>query len=563
MVVPPIVEREFRLALRRHASGKSRFKTAALAAALVALFLLFSVFMPSRTWSSTLYEWLFYGGLYLAVVPSLQISTALFVEERRNQTMELLHLAGLGPGSLFLGKLTGGLLIASGDLLALVPFLAIPFLGGGISFPLYVATVASLPVLLLFVVATGVLASVLWKTDGSALVGALSLGALLCLALPLLYNLGRLLTGTAPFAARWLCLSPAFGPYLVHAHFSGGTQRSFWLNELITLSLAGSEVVLAAIFLRQGWKRQVAGAAPGRWEKTWQECVHGTARWRRDLRDKLLPQYPYQWLAQQDRGPVLLAWMVLGGGTLAWLAISAAWPRIGLSTTIIFGLGVLLVGTVQIVAIYAAGRRIGADRQEGTLELVLTTPLSVGEIVQGQVAAIQAQFRPVRRALLGVCLLMMAGGFCLRSFNTAAAIECGLIWVVLLSWPFCGSRQMILRAMWKALNTGRPMFGVFRVQGGRWVWFYYYLWYGRIIFNAFTGKAVLFPTGSPVEVMVVSIACCCVLLVLAVATYQENHLDLQIKLLRDMRTIAQEPVPEANDPRLKSWDGQNRLPSRR
>ena len=239
MVLPPIIEREFRVALRRHAAGKSRFKTALLAAALVALFLLFSFAVPPRTWGSKLHEWLFYGGLYLAIAPSMQISTALFAEERRNQTRELLHLAGMGPVRLFLGKLTGGLLIASGDLLALVPFLAIPFLSGGISFPLYVATVASLPVLLLFVVATGVLASVVWNRDGSALIGAVSLGALICLALPLLYTLGSLLTGAAPFAARWLCLSPAFGPYLVHAHFSGGTPRLFLrLNELLNHAAA-------------------------------------------------------------------------------------------------------------------------------------------------------------------------------------------------------------------------------------------------------------------------------------------------------------------------------------
>jgi ABC-type Na+ efflux pump permease subunit len=505
----------------------------------------------------------FFGGLYLAIAPSIQISTALFAEERRNQTMELLHLAGLGPLSLFLGKLTGGLLIASGDLLALVPFLAIPFFSGGISFPLYVATVASLPVLLLFIVATGVLASVLWHEEGSALIGALCLGAVVCLALPLLYYLGWLLTGVAPFPARWLCLSPAFGPYLVHAHFSGGTPRLFWLSELSTLLLAGTEVMLAAMLLRQSWKRQVAGAPAGRWALTWQEWVHGSAPWRQALRDKLLPTFPCQWLAQQDRSPALLAWAVLGAGTLAWIAVSVAWPRIGLSTVIVFGLAILLIGAVQLVTIYAAGRRIGSDRQEGTLELMLTTPLSVGEIIEGQVAAIQAQFRPVRRALLGVCLVMMVGGFCLRAWKTSAATEYGLIWAVLLAWPFCGRRKMMLRAMWNALNTGRPMFSVFRTRGGRWIWFYYCFFYGRMIFNAFTGKAVLFPTGSVLEVAIVALACCWVLLVLATAAFLGKNRDVEDKLLREMRAIAQEPAPEANDPRLKAWDGLNRLPSRR
>ena len=331
---------------------------------------------------------------------------------------------------MFLGKLTGGLLIASGDLLALVPFLAIPFLSGGISFPLYAATVVDLPVLLLFTVATGVLASVLWKEDGSALIGGLILGAVVCLTLPFVYNLVRLMTGLVPFPARWLCLSPAYGPYLVHAHFSGGGLRMFWLNELVTLVLAGIEVLLAAVLLQYNWKRQVAGAAPGRWEKTWRGWIHGTVPWRRALQDNVLPKYPYQWLAQRDRGPVLVAWTILGAGTLAWVAASLAWPRVGLYTTIVFGLGVSLLWGVQIVTIYAAGRRIGIDRQEGTLELILTTPVSAGEIVEGQIAATRAQFRPVRWTLFGVCVAMMMGGFWMRSWNARSRHRVLPIWAI-------------------------------------------------------------------------------------------------------------------------------------
>jgi ABC-type Na+ efflux pump permease subunit len=49
-------------------------------------------------------------------------------------------------------------------------------------------------------------------------------------------------------------------------------------------------------------------------------------------------------------------------------------------------------------------------RREGSLELLLTTPLRPDEIVEGQAAALRAQFRPVRLALLGLFALMMLGG---------------------------------------------------------------------------------------------------------------------------------------------------------
>ena len=70
--MPPIIEREFRVALRRHAAGKSRFKIAAVATCVMAVFMVFGEN------GSSLYWLFFYAGLYLAVMPPLQISSALF-----------------------------------------------------------------------------------------------------------------------------------------------------------------------------------------------------------------------------------------------------------------------------------------------------------------------------------------------------------------------------------------------------------------------------------------------------------------------------------------------------
>jgi len=46
----------------------------------------------------------------------------------------------------------------------------------------------------------------------------------LSLAVPVPYELGWLLNGKEPFPAAWLCLSPAYGPYLVWSGF--GTVQS-------------------------------------------------------------------------------------------------------------------------------------------------------------------------------------------------------------------------------------------------------------------------------------------------------------------------------------------------
>jgi hypothetical protein len=62
---------------------------------------------------------------------------------------------------LFVGKLLGGVRISSSELMALAPLLAVPFLSGGVSFELFLETVACLPTLFVLVLALGSLASAL------------------------------------------------------------------------------------------------------------------------------------------------------------------------------------------------------------------------------------------------------------------------------------------------------------------------------------------------------------------------------------------------------------------
>lgn len=162
MFLPPIIERELRIALRKRRTLRSRLMIALGGTLLVSLFFLFSLVMGPKIIGKNLHQFLFYAGLYLAVIPPLTISVALFSEERRNQTLELLYLSGIGSGELFVGKLLGGVLNASSDLLALCPFLAIPFFSGGLSLDLYLATVACFPTLLIFIVTAGLLTSVRW-----------------------------------------------------------------------------------------------------------------------------------------------------------------------------------------------------------------------------------------------------------------------------------------------------------------------------------------------------------------------------------------------------------------
>ena len=239
----------------------------------------------------------------------------------------LLYLTGIGSGELFLGKLLGGILIASGDLLAIVPFLAEPFLCGGVSLDLFLATVACFPAVLLFIVAIGVLASVICRDDGAALALAVVMCGVASLALPLPYFLGKVVAGAPPFGSRWLCLSPGYGPYLVAKNFAGEQPRVFWLASVITLIWAVAGIAPPRPPDRN-WRQEIVRNAPQGWRGSWERWLHGSAAWRSALRLRLLPSNPFQWLAEQDRPPLLLAWAWVGGIILIWIMGWCEWPHV-------------------------------------------------------------------------------------------------------------------------------------------------------------------------------------------------------------------------------------------
>jgi ABC-type transport system involved in multi-copper enzyme maturation permease subunit len=186
MVCLPLIERELRVALRKQRPARGRLKIAALAAGGSALFLLFGRLTNDRGVGGSLEQFLCLAGLYFVLTAPTLIAGVL-AEERRNQTLGLLFLSGLGPGEVFASKFLSSALIAFTNLLAIYPMLALPFLTGGVSYDVFLAIICGLPVLMLFALAVSLLASVLTREDGAATVLANTVGALLCLLAPAIY----------------------------------------------------------------------------------------------------------------------------------------------------------------------------------------------------------------------------------------------------------------------------------------------------------------------------------------------------------------------------------------
>ncbi len=583
MACLPLIERELRVALRKQRPAQSRLIVAALAAGWAMVFLLLGAYTHDPRLGRLLEQFLCMAGLCF-VLRAPRLTAGVLAEERRNQTLGLLFLSGLGAGEVLAGKFLSSALVAFADLLAIFPVLALPFLAGGISFDLYLATVCALPVLMFFALAVSLLASVLTREDGTALVLAMVLGAVVCVLTPAIsLAQSHFFPGARP-SVWWLCVSPAHGPHLVWSGlgfgFGAGQRAEFWRNLVLTLGWSALALGAAAFALKRLWRQPEPAEGTGGWRGRWRAFVHGGRESRRRLARLWLEQNPFVWLASRDRQPATLGWLVVGGIVVAWLLCWAVWPARWPGAQNFFITATLLNLALAWLTGHTAAREIAQARLDGAYELLLTTPLNPDEIVRGTLETLRWHFRALANFVLCLDVLMLLVGLMARRWTTGALAVYSVIWLCLLAWTWSlGHRwPRVLRVMWASLNCGRPahaVYAVWRASGLNW---WAWIWVLFNLRNLSLGSQQ-FPTGSFRQVAWVSFFA---LLWLAWLTWGSckrlrgvDELKLhplaifwiegasgicETRLVGQFRDIVREPLPDPSDPRFKKWNLRERFP---
>jgi len=530
------------------------------------LFLLLGTLTGATELGRNLDEMLCLAGLYF-VLRAPRLTAGVLAEERRNQTLGLLFLSGLGRGEVFASKFLSAALIAFTDLLALFPMLALPFLIGGVPYELFLATICALPTLMLFALAVSLLGSVLSQDDGTAVVLAAVVGAALCILTPAIYLAQTHFSLGATSSLWWLRLSPAYGPKLVWRGFRSGfgaeAVAEFWLNLGVTVAWSALCLGAASTALSLLWREREVKRGSAGWRGRWHDLVHGTARERRRLRRVWLEVNPFVWLAARDRQPAALAWAVVGGGVLLWLVCWAAWPAHWPSVSNFFITATLLNSALGWMIRQEAARSIAAPRRDGTYELMLTTPLQTTDVVWGELEALRWHFQPLLRVVLGLEVVMLLAGLVVRGWSGPALAVYFMLWLFLLYWARNLGRNWrgVLLVMWISLNCGRPAHAVWRGSGlNSWSW----MW---ILFNLNSVSGGLsrfpsFPTGSLAEMILGFTGALIFLIVLRAkrTVFRDEANRSEHRLALEFREIVREPLPDPTDPRFKKWDVRERFP---
>jgi ABC-type transport system involved in multi-copper enzyme maturation permease subunit len=401
----PIVERELRVAARKRSTFWVRIVAALVALVIGGGLLLLSTVGPLGSGRAmlgrTLFGTLTWLSLAVALSAGLFFTSDCLSEEKREGTIGLLFLTDLNGLDVVLGKLLATSLRGFYALLAVFPIVAVTLLMGGVTGPEFWKTMLALINALLVSLAAGLLVSALSRDSQKALGGTLLLLLLLAAGGPI---------GDAAIAAvTTRGVDPVLrlsSPVHLFLTASGWGGVSFGMGFLVNQGLAWTLLALTCVVLPRAWQEKTTKkpTATGAWAQWWK---YGSARRRSSLRRRLIGINPVLWLGCRERWQTVALWTVVlcltGGFAVVLAGDDRSWWWMGWT---------YFAGAVSLIVYLGmasqAGRFFVEAKRTGLIELLLASPLTAPQIVQGQWRALARMFGPA----LTLCLaLQFVGGY--------------------------------------------------------------------------------------------------------------------------------------------------------
>lgn len=437
----PVVARELRTAARRPWTYWGRVAAGGVALLLSIWLALVANVLGTRGNGLPLFVALSVPAMGFAFLSGLLYSADSISSEKRDGTLGLLFLTDLCGVDVTLGKLAGTSLGAIYGLVAMMPFLALTLLLGGVTGADYARMVLVLLLTLLSSLATGLLASVLCADARRSVLLAFALMVVVALGGPALHALvswalprvGAAAATVDQWNSGWMKIaSPlaAFG-YGVGPSYKTGA-RYYWIAVAFTGGIGALALALAS------W----------RLPHQWQEASTGITRWsftgllyrlrfpdldsRTRFRRAILEANPVTWLMARHWLRAWHPWLLLAAVALVLWGIGAwqegDWWDVDVGVALSIGVHL----TFKLWMANEAPRQFLEDRRSGALELLLATPLTTAEIVSGQ-------WRALRRQFLRPMLLVLVADFV------------GMGWYVVLSRDTDAPKLAVLWLLWMVL----------------------------------------------------------------------------------------------------------------
>ncbi len=413
MTFLPIVERELRVSARRRAIYWTRALIALAAIIIGGCIFLANPNEPEQSVGPHIFLGLSILALCYCLLAGRWFTVDCLCEERREGTLGLLFLTDLQGHDVVLGKLAATSLNGFFSLLALLPVLAIPMMMGGVSNGQFWRVALVLVVTFLFSLALGIYGSATRRTLRGAAGINLALLFLFTVGIPLgAAGLMYLSPPASPAEVPWPLLysSPIFAFVAALDSSYPSLTISYWCSVGLIFGLALLLVRRAGHVVPHSWQERLTAPHQLAPPRTLQRAVtYQEASRRVKHRRRLLNVNAFYWLALRDYRKCWRAWIFLGAGLFWWfagfLAYEAWWFDVSTKIT-----AALLLNTVfKLWISLEAGQQIAEDKKSGSLELLLSSPLTVAELIRGQWLALRKQFLlPMLAAVVFEVLFLMA-----------------------------------------------------------------------------------------------------------------------------------------------------------
>ena len=418
ITVLPVVERELRVASRRGATYWGRASAALVTLIIASWFLLLQRSVMLGQVGKPLFLTLSFFAFLFAAFAGVTYSADSVSMEKREGTLGLLFLTDLRGHDVSLGKLVASSLGSIYSLLAALPVLALALLMGGVTAGEYWRMVLLLVNTLMLSLCLGLLMSVLNSDAKRAALAAFVavLAALLLLpALGALAELGLRRLGYPPelgdewskMTVDWMTPIKAYTK-VFDSEFKTGAAE-YWRSQGYTAGLAWLCLAYASWRLPRSW--QQGATEPGRRGfRNRLERMRFPTRERRDaFRARLLEHSPAAWLAGRHWLRPLSVWAFLLLAVAAFLLLAWQVGRDWWNGGVYLTTSILLHLVLKVWMANESSRQIVDDRASGALELLLSTPLSVPEILRGLIVPLRRQFvGPILAVLVADAAFLLA-----------------------------------------------------------------------------------------------------------------------------------------------------------
>jgi Regulator of chromosome condensation (RCC1) repeat len=463
MTFLPIVARELRAASRRRGTYWVRLVVATLAIFVGAVIFLIYLGLAPPAIGQAIFIWLSSLAMAYCLASGRLATSDCLSQEKREGTLGLLFLTDLKGYDVVLGKLVATSLGAFYGLIAIMPVMAVPLLLGGSGNAQFWRTGLVLLVTFLFSLSVGMLASALSRDARRAAAANFALILLLTLILPAAIAIGLAVMSSAPTPDEAFAPSPIFSLFYgfdVFYRTKLGAAH-FWISLGAVFAIMLLLLALASVIVPRTWQDKSAPQVRTRrltWRGFWRALSYGRLVKQAPHRKRLLDVNAFYWLSARARLKPLHVWIFLGltviWWTWGWIDAEIAWydPLIAIT------LAMILNATLKSWVSIEAGQQLAEDRDGGALELLLSTPMTVRDILHGQYLALRRQFLKPVFLVIALELVFMEAEARNGSANTLPAGMVRPLWlaaIVILVADLIALTLTAVRTALTARNANR------------------------------------------------------------------------------------------------------------